>query len=631
MAEAFEERIERLRQKVADFPLASGVYLMKNSSEKIIYVGKAKRLRNRVRSYLNLNHDDHKTQILVRHIQSIDYILTNTEAEAFLLEASLIKKHRPRYNIRLKDDKAYPYIRLSLKDVFPRFYLARKVINDGSQYFGPYTSGFVVRETIRFLNHSFKIRDCADHFMKARTRPCMTHQIGACTAPCVGMVSEADYRKDIHKAKRFLEKETTSVIDKLRKQMLHLAEEEKFELAAKFRDSIQAIERVLEKQAVINAQSTNNQDVIGYFGDDRGTLIETLHIRQGRVIGQRHQFFPQIDMSSTQEDVREWLPSFLIQYYEENIVPDEILLPVDLGFDLIKLLDEVFKHRGHQQVHVLFPTHVQGQKLLQMANQNAHSHFESQVSKSEKRKLGLELIAQKFHLKSIPYRIECYDISHFQGEESVGSQVVCENGVLSRDHYRRYKIKSKTNGDDYAALSEVLTRRLSHDEWDEPDLIVIDGGKGQLNVAHKVLKDLHRESIPIVGLAKERTKRNFQGEQVEKSQERFYLPGRQNPVTFAEGSEAFKILVGLRDEAHRFAISFHRKLRDEKSFASQLTEIKGVGPTLLKRLLTHFDSIESIRNAEIPALLEVQGVTSELAETIQHTLRKLETEETSSS
>ncbi len=610
------ERIERIKSKVVDFPQTPGVYLMKNANDKIIYVGKAKRLRNRVRSYFNPNLDHSKTQLLVRNIESIDYILTETEAEAFLLEASLIKKHRPRYNIRLKDDKAYPYIRLSLSDAFPRFYLARKVLNDGSKYFGPYTSGYVVRHTMRFLNQSFQIRDCADHFMKSRKRPCMTHQIGACTAPCVDLVDEKSYGNQVKKAKRFLEKEATTVVKKLKKQMFELAEEEKFELAARFRDSIAAIERVLERQAVINAQATNNQDVIGFFGDERGVLIETLHIRQGRVIGQRNQFFSQVDPTSDKDDAREWLTSFINQYYQDNIVPDEIYLPIDLGRDIIKLLEEVFAHRGHPEINIMFPTHQQGQKLIEMANKNAKSHFDNQVSKSRKKQEGLQLIAKKLHLKEPPNRIECYDISHFQGEESVGSQVVAENGSLAKEHYRRYKIKSKTGGDDYAAMAEVLGRRLDHEEWDEPDLIIIDGGKGQLNVAVQVLKDKGKSYIPVAGLAKERTKRNFKGEQVEKSMERFYLPGRQNPVTFAEGSEAFKLLVGLRDEAHRFAISFHRKLRDDKSFSSQLDKIKGLGPTITKRLLTTFDSVKSIKQASVGELCEVQGVTESLAQTI---------------
>lgn len=623
------ERIEGLKQKVADFPQSPGVYLMKSANDKIIYVGKAKKLRNRVRSYLNPNLEHPRTQLLVRNIKSIDYILTETEVEAFLLEASLIKKHRPRYNIRLKDDKNYPYVRLSLSDSFPRFYLARKVVNDGSQYFGPYTSGYVVRNTIGFLNQSFKIRDCTDHFMKSRKRPCMTHQIGACTAPCVGLVDEAEYGKQVKKAKKFLEKETTTVIKKLKKEMYQLAEDEKFELAARFRDSIAAIERVLEKQAVINAQATNNQDVIGFFGDDRGTLIETLHIRQGRVIGQRNQFFPQIDPSSDKDDIREWLPSFINQYYQDNIVPDEIYLPVDLGVDITKLLEEVFSHRGHTNTRVVFPTHKQGQRLVEMANKNAKSHFAHQVSKSRKKREALQLIAKKLHLKEAPYRIECYDISHFQGSESVGSQVVSENGALAKEHYRRYKIKSQVGGDDYASLMEVLGRRLQHEEWDEPDLIIIDGGKGQLNAACKVLEEKGKSYLPIVGLAKERTKRNFQGEQIEKSTERFYLPGRQNPVTFAEGSEAFKILIGLRDEAHRFAISFHRKLRDDKSFSSELDKIKGLGPTITKRLLTNFESVKDIKQASVAELCEVQGITETLARKILDQLNPIANEENS--
>lgn len=623
------ERVERLKTKVADFPQTPGVYIMKNVQSKVIYVGKAKRLRNRVRSYFNPNLEDPKTQLLVRNIESIDYILTETEAEAFLLEASLIKKHRPRYNIRLKDDKAYPYIRLSLNDEFPRFYLARKVKNDGSKYYGPYTSGYVVKNTIRFLNQSFQIRDCTDHFMKSRKRPCMTHQIGACTAPCVDLVDQQAYGKDVKKAKKFLEKETTSVIKKLKKDMLNLADEEKFELAAKYRDSIAAIERVLEKQSVVNAQSTTNQDAIGFYGDERGTLVELLHVRQGRVIGQRQQFFTQINAQCPTEDVREWLTSFITQYYQDNIVPDEIYLPVDFGREITKLLEEVFAHRGHTKLIIGFPTHKQGQKLIEMANKNAKSHFESQVSKTEKKKRGLQMIASKFKLKEPPHRIECFDISHFQGEESVGSQVVVENGALAKDHYRRYKIKSKTGGDDYAALMEVVTRRLGHEEWEEPDLMVIDGGKGQLNAVVKVLKDLGKSYIPVVGLAKERTKRNFQGEQVEKSAERFYLPGRQNPVTFAEGSEAFKILVGLRDEAHRFAISFHRKLRDDKSFSSQLDQIKGLGPTLVKRLLTNFDSVSKMKEASVAELCEVQGVTEKLANTIIDALNTVDEVENS--
>ncbi len=608
-----EERLELLKTKVADFPQTPGVYLMKNSQNKVIYVGKAKRLHSRVRSYLNPNIEHSKTQLLVRHLDMIDYILTETEAEAFLLEASLIKKYGPRYNIRLKDDKAYPYIRLSLKDLFPRFYLARKVVNDGSQYFGPYISGYVVKNIIGFLNRSFKIRDCSDHFMKSRNRPCMTYQIGACTAPCVNLIDTKKYGKDVKKARRFFEKESVSVIKELKKEMLNLAENQRFELAARYRDNITAIEKVLEKQAVVNDRATNNQDVIGFYGDERGTLVETLHIRQGRMIGQRSQFFSQIDPRSEQEDVREWLISFINQYYQDNIVPDEIYLPVDVGSEIIKLLNEVFAYRGYSEVFICFPTHIRGQKLIAMANKNAKSHFESQVSKSEKRKKALELIARKFNLKAPPRRIECFDISHLQGGQSVGSQVVCENGVFNSDLYRRYRLHSKRGGDDYGALKEVLTRRLKHEEWEEPDLMVIDGGKGQLNTVLKVLETLGKSYLSTVGLAKQRTRSDFRDQEVEKSRERFYLPGRQNPVTFTEGSEAFKILVGLRDEAHRFAITFHRKQREKQSLESRLDQINGLGPVLTKRLLRHFDSVASLKRASMDELCKVRGVSKRLA------------------
>ena len=420
----FKERIAKLKEKVSDFPQEPGIYIMKNQREKIIYVGKAKKIRNRVRTYLGKNVDSPKTQLLVRNIYDIEYMLTETEAEAFLLEASLIKKHRPRYNIRLKDDKAYPYIRLSMADEFPRFYLSRRAVKDGSMYFGPYSSGYVVRETIKFLNQNFQIRDCRDHFMKQRKRPCMTYQIGACTAPCVGKIDEKGYGKDIQSAINFLQQDSSKIIKGLEKKMKKLAGEEKFELAAKVRDGMQAIERVMERQAVVNSQSQANQDVTGYHGDERGTLVETLHIRKGRVIGQRYQFFPLLNSQDKSEDPREWLVSFINQYYMENIVPDEILLPVDFGHEIIKLLQQVFSHRGYDKVAIRYPTENQGHDLLEMAHKNAASHFSNYVSKSEKKRQGLEMIQKKFGLKDPPYRIECYDISHFQGSESVGSQVV---------------------------------------------------------------------------------------------------------------------------------------------------------------------------------------------------------------
>jgi excinuclease ABC subunit C len=572
-ASELQVKIDSLKLLVAQFPLSPGVYLMKNKDAKIIYVGKAKELRNRVRSYFAKLHDSPKTNFLVRNIFHIDYIITKTEAEALLLEASLIKKHRPKYNIRLKDDKAYPYVKLSRRHDFPRFTLARKVKRDGSVYYGPYTSGQVVRDMIQFLNQIHKIRDCTDHFFRSRKRPCITYDIGRCTAPCVQLVTQDEYGLQIKEAQSFFKNKNSRLLKNLESQMMDLAEQEKFELAARLRDSLQAIERVMEKQSVINSSSEKDQDIFSYFGDARGTLISSLHVRQGSVIGHKNHFFPLLD-NSAEEDPRDWLITFLNQYYEDNIVPDEVLLPLDIGHDLRKLLVEVLYLYGEKTVTVTFPTSSNGQKLMDMAQENAEKQFQNHVTKSEAKKEALELIQKKLGMAKYPRRIECYDISNFQGQETVASQVVFEDGVPNKDQYRRYKIKTVIGQNDFESMKEVLSRRLQHDEWDEPDLIVVDGGKGQLSFALQALRDLDKEHIPIVGLAKERTKGSFKDEDVERSQERFYIPNRQNPVIFHQSTEAFRILVSLRDEAHRFAITYHRLLREQNFFNEFPEEIE---------------------------------------------------------
>ena len=367
---------EQVKEKVREFPVQSGVYLMKNVAEKIIYVGKAKNLRNRVRSYFTDSKDHSaKTRYLVQNISDVDYIITKTEVEAFLLEASLIKKHRPKYNIRLRDDKAYPYIRLSWSDDYPRLYLSRKVKRDGSLYFGPYTSGFAVQGTIRFLNRTFKIRDCSDAVFNTRKRPCMTHQIGRCTAPCVDYISKEDYKGEVEGAKLFLKGQNKKVIKALSERMKLAATEEKFEVAARLRDSLESVKAILQKQHVINADSDADQDGIGFFGDERGCLIESIHVRAGRVIGRRSHFLPQINPTDPTEDVREWMVDFLNQYYDENYIPEELLLPVDIGQDLFKLLQQVLKERSGSPVSVRYATDEKGRALVAMANENAEDSF----------------------------------------------------------------------------------------------------------------------------------------------------------------------------------------------------------------------------------------------------------------
>lgn len=612
------QKFDELKELVKEYPVQSGVYLMKSAVDKIIYVGKAKNLRNRVRSYFT-DSKDHtpKTRLLVQNIDHIEYILTKTEVEAFLLEASLIKKHRPKYNIRLRDDKSYPYIRMSWNEDFPRLYLSRKVKKDGSLYFGPYTSGGAVFGTIRFLNRTFKIRDCTDAMFKSRKRPCLTHQIGRCTAPCVQYISSEDYRSETEGALLFLKGKNKSVVKTMKAKMMQAAEEEKFEVAARLRDSIEAIKSILAKQAVINDTSEKDQDAIGFFGDDRGCLIETLHVRQGRVIGTRSHFIPLLDVADQTSDPREWMVSFMNQYYEDNIIPDEVLLATEIGGDLTKLMEAVLQERSGQKTTVRFATDEKGRALVDMANQNAQAHFEKYVSKSEEKIRGLDEIKEKFNLPQRPSRIECYDISTFQGSETVASQVVFEDGVPSKENYRRYKIKSVVGKtDDFASMYEVLSRRFKHTEYEDPHLLVVDGGKGQLAQAMRILEEIGRKDIPVVGLAKARTESDFQAAEVVSTEERFFLPGRANPVTFRSNSEALHILVGIRDEAHRFAITYHRKLRENTSLESELDFVVGLGEKRKKTLLTHFKGVQELKEADPEEIAQLKGFNRVLAERV---------------
>ncbi|HWU44967.1 MAG TPA: excinuclease ABC subunit UvrC [Bdellovibrio sp.] len=621
-------KFDENRDKVREFPTQSGVYLMKGLGDKIIYIGKAKNLRNRVRSYFTDSKDHSpKTRLLVSNIQEVEYILTKTEVEAFLLEASLIKKHRPKYNIRLRDDKAYPYIRFSWSDDFPRLYLARKVKKDGSLYFGPYTSGFAVQGTIRFLNRTFKIRDCGDAMFKTRKRPCMTYQIGRCTAPCVQYISRDEYRAEVEGAKLFLKGQNRKVIKTMSEKMRTAADEEKFEVAARMRDSIEAIKSILQKQAVINDTSDKDQDAIGFFGDERGCLIETVHVRAGRVIGTRPHYLPHFDPHDPAEDPREWMVDFLNQYYEDNFIPDEVLLPLDIGSELCRLMEDVLKERSENKTVVRFATDERGRNLVEMANENAQAHFLKYVSKSEEKLRGLEEIKERLSLPELPRRIECYDISTFQGAETVASQVVFEEGVPAKDHYRRYKIKTVQGINDFASMYEVLSRRFKHTEYEDPQLIVIDGGKGQLSQAMRILEEIGRKDIPVVGLAKARTESDFQKQEVESSEERFFLPGRQNPVIFKHNAEALYILTGIRDEAHRFAITYHRKLRENTSLESELDYVVGLGEKRKKTLLTQYKSIDEIRMAEVADIAKLKGFNRVLAERILLQLNDAEEEE----
>ena len=402
--------------------------------------------------------------------------------------------------------------------------------------------------------------------------------------------------------------------------MKQASDDERFEVAAKLRDSVGAIDRILEKQAVVSTEIGLDQDIIAFFGDERGTLIEVIHLRKGRVIGNRSHFIPKLDANSEEEDPKEWLTSFINQYYSDNIVPDQILLPVDLTTDIYKLLQDVFRERQSKEASFVHALGQDGQKLMDMALKNAKAHFKDHINKQSDMMDLLDEIQAKLKLPKLPVRMECYDISNFQGQESVASQVVFEEGVPKSDDYRRYKIRTVEGANDFASMREVLERRFSHTEYDDPQIIVVDGGKGQLNMAVKALKEVGREDIPVVGMAKARTKGDFEDADVKTTSERFFLPGRTNPVTFTRNSNAENILVHLRDEAHRFAITYHRKLRDKRIMTSELDEIPGLGEKRRTKLLKHFGSVEAIRVANRDEISSLAGFNKAIAATILEAL-----------
>ena len=624
-----EKTKKKWKEQLKTFPKTPGVYLMKNKLNQIIYIGKAKNLRDRVSSYFIQNHltSDrvfYKTYFLVRQIHSIDHIKTMTEVDAFLLEASLVKKHHPRYNIRLRDDKAYPYIRLSLQDAFPRFYLSRRVKQDGAIYFGPYTQSSFVKETMHILNKTFQLRDCKNTFFNSRTRPCLTHQIGHCSAPCVKLITQKKYNQSVNKALEFLKGQNQKLFKSLNRQMKKAASLEQFEVAARLRDALLAMEKSLEKLPIIDKKSKIDQDVIGYFGDEKGTLLAMLHIRGGRQIGEHTQLFS-INARSPMSEIENIFLAFINQFYVDHIIPDELLISIDLPKDVKNLIKEALQQKSGKKVRVRFPIDVHGSQLLQKVDLFAHDLFKEQIQKSEQKSQGLLDIQKRFGLKEFPRRIECFDISTLQGKHTVASQVVFEDGVPAKEHYRHYKIKKVKKIDDFASMKEVLSRRLNHAEYEDPQLILLDGGKGQLSIAVEVLKELGRENIPIAALAKARSqfskKEKIDPSLATHSEERFFLPGRKNPVIFKPQSQPFQILVSLRDEAHRFAITHHRKLRTKNTLESQLDDIKGLSKQKKALLLEHFQNIDNIKQASAEDISQLKGFNHILAERILFSLK----------
>ena len=463
-----QKKLQSLKEKIKNFPQRPGVYFMKDCKEKVLYVGKAKNLKSRIQSYFS--NPNLKTSFLLRRTEEFDYMLTPNEVEAFLLESSLIKKYQPRYNMKLKDDKSYPYLSYSLEEDFPRFELSRKVYrNKKKVYFGPYPNSSMVKDILSLIAEVFKIRDCSNDFMKNRTRPCLVHQIGRCKAPCVDLVSQQEYQKDLKEAVSLLKGKNHSLFESLEEKMKEASKNQRYEEAASFRDQKKALEALLEKQSVMGDYKSKDIDVLGFYKDSRGLLLEILYIRGGRILGERPYFFSSQSQKHHLENLEEFMLSFLNQYYNDNLIPEEIFLPNTLSLEkedreILKNVLEVLKASKTSLKLVS-----KNNALMKISFENAKSHFEKKLHAYENQIKALLDIQKKFHLPKIPMRIECYDISHLQGKQTVASQVVFEEGEPKKQDYRKYKLESD-KVDDYTSLKEVLTRRFAKDTL-EPDLI----------------------------------------------------------------------------------------------------------------------------------------------------------------
>lgn len=603
-------------EKVDTIPAQPGVYLLKDAGGKVIYVGKARNLRSRLRQYARGDDERCQVRFLLPKIASVETLVTANDKEALILENNLIKQYKPRYNIRLKDDKSYVSVKVTVQDPWPRILVTRRIVKDGSRYFGPYDSAASVRETLDTIRKVIPLRTCPDAVFRNRARPCLEYQIKRCLAPCCLPVDRELYQQYLREAILLLEGKSQQLVRQLTQQMERAAEELRFEDAARLRDRIRAIERTQERQQVM-AHHGGDTDVWGMYREGGFLEVEVLFLRQGKLTS--HQRYSLTDLEFPDEEI---LSMLLQQFYQgERFIPDEILIPVEL--DDSRTLEEWLSERKQQRVTIHRPQRGDKLRLVELARENAAQGFRQRQDASAQRQRMCAELARSLHLKRFPHRIECFDISNFQGRMAVGSQVTFIDGEPDKNEYRRYRIKTVHQSDDFAMMAEVLERRFARakEEGVMPDLIVIDGGKGQLNVALEVLRSLGIDSVEAVGLAKDRVERNPHAADLRHSEERVFLPGRKNPVILRRHSNALFLLQRIRDEAHRFAITYHRKLRTRERIRSLLDAIPGVGPVRRRRLLRQFGSVRRIREASIDELLEIPGITRVVAERIQAALR----------
>ena len=586
--------------KIPDSP---GVYLMKDVSGDIIYVGKAISLSRRVRSYFqsSASHTP-KTKVLVRQIEDLEFILTDTEIDALVLEANLIKKYKPRYNVRLKDDKRYPYIKVTVSEKFPRIFMTRRRLMDNALYFGPYTNSRAIRSTLELISGIFQLRKCRKPIQPGKTRPCLNYHIKLCTAPCRGVMEEEEYRARIMQAVRFLKGDTSGLLKQLEERMQLLAQQQDYESAAEVRDQIEGVRCLTQQQ--IATSGTDDRDVIAAVSDESVVFLQIFYIRHGSMVGKAD--FSLVGAEGSKE-IPEALATFIKQYYQDSPIPPEILVQYEVPEkDLIMTW---LSGRSGREVKLHVPQKGDKKKMLDMAVRNAEMAMrvaELRTGPAEASQAALQELREVLSLERLPQYIEGFDISNISGTNAVGSMVVFENGAPSNSKYRQHNIRTVQGIDDFAMMAEVVNRRytrLVREDMPLPDLILIDGGPGQVGAAKASLDSLGLD-IPLIGLAK-----RF---------EHIITPqkGPSEVIILPKTSPALKLLMYIRDEAHRFAVTSHRRRRSATLTHSELDAIPGIGPGKKKLLLKHFGSVENIRSASLEALMGVKGINRTIAERI---------------
>jgi excinuclease ABC subunit C len=613
---------EKVQEILDNLPAKAGVYLHKDKDGRIIYVGKAINLRSRVRSYFLKNVDSVKTARLRRHIAEIEIITTDSELEALLLEMTLIKKHQPHYNVRLKDDKRYPYIKVHWQDPFPKVTVTRRMVRDGARYFGPYTSVWAVHQTLDLLRKIFPYLTCDRTITGQDERACLYYDIKLCNGPCIGAVNQAQYRAMIQQLMDFLQGKSDHILKGIEAKMEAAAESLNFEKAADYRDQLKAITRVVSKQKVISS-ATTDQDVIAFARDQGDACVQVFFIRHGKLIGREYFMLEGTEGESDEEVIGE----FVTQFYDEAAhIPKEVLLPNEVEEAMV--IEQWLRQKRGTKVTLQIPQRGKKKELIEMAKSNAQDTLatlkQQWAADRSKHVMAMAELQESLNLPTPPARIECYDISHTQGQQTVGSMVVFVQGAPRKSDYRRFNVQTVGN-DDYGAMKEVLTRRFQrykesldgelHDlgqigrkketAWALlPDLLVVDGGKGQLSMAQEVLAEFDlEEEVPLAGLAKR--------------EEELFVPGQKASVRLPRRSEALYLVQRVRDEAHRFANTGHRKRRAKVGTASILDSIPGLGPKRRRTLLDHFGSLDDIRKATMEEIASVPGIPVDVAQAVK--------------